>query len=115
MNTDEKQTTEVVDDTNAAISGFLGNSPYLQFDEGGELTGIYLGCQREDDPFNPGEQRMSYLMDVDGEQKGLGSGSKRLAKAFLKVNPKVGDYVKIKRLGEGFDTQYEVEANPLPF
>lgn len=112
---DDKKIVEAVDDTNAPIGDFLGNSQFLQFDEEGRIEGSYLGCQLEDDNFNPGQQRVSYMFDMDGEQKGFGSSSKRLAKAFLKANPKVGETVRITRTGEGFDTQYEVEVNPLPF
>lgn len=110
-----KKEEATTDDTNAPIGAFLGNSQYLQFDEEGVIEGSYLGCQLEDDNFNPGQQRVAYLFDLDGEQKAFSSSSKRLAKAFLKANPKVGDTVRITRTGEGYDTQFDVEANPTPF
>ncbi len=104
----------------SALEDFIGSGSgaFLKFDESGEpIEGIYKGCEMEDDPFKPGEPRMVYSLEVDGQPRTLASGSKRLAKALLKKNPKVGDYIKITRSGSGFDTDYEVEVSKdgMPF
>lgn len=110
-------TDEAKTGPNDILAGFLGNSGFLKFEDTGEpLEGIYRGCKLEPDPFGEGE-RIAYTLDVNGEPKVLGSGSKRLAKEVLRVNPKNGTYVKIYRIGSGFDTTYKMEVSPdgMPF
>jgi hypothetical protein len=114
MADETKQTTSV----NDPIKDFLGSGGFLKFtDEQPTIEGIYLGCNIEDDPFNPGQQRMIYDIEIDGERKTLTSSSKRLATGVLQANPNAGAFIKITRIGEGFDTQYKVEINQdgMPF
>lgn len=92
------------------------NSPYLRFDaDGTPIIGVWLGYEWEEDNFNPGQKRPVYLIEVNQEKKMLSSSSRRLAQAVLKANPKTGDFIKVTRVGEGFDTNYEVEISEIPF
>lgn len=85
---------------------------YLNFKaRGNVIEGIYQGYTIEEDTFNPGQKRPIYAIEVEGKQKKLGSSSKRLANAFLDVNPEKGDFIRITRTGERFNTQFSVEKS----
>jgi hypothetical protein len=93
-----------------------GTAGYIKFDESGEpIEGVYLGFELEDDNFNPGEKRPVYNIEIDHDKKALGSSSKRLARAMLAARPKVGDFIRITRTGDGYDTNYAVETSDIPF
>lgn len=94
---------------NNPLASFVGKSNFINFEEGG-VEGIYKGVSQEEDPFTAGEIRLVYVIEIEGEEKKLSSRSKRLAKEFLKKNPKVGDFIRITRSGEGFKTDYELEV-----
>lgn len=93
-----------------------GTGQYIKFDETGEpIEGIYLGYEMEDDHFNPGQKRIVYELEINNEKKALASGAKRLARAMLAAKPEVGNFIRITRLGEGFETNYTVETSEIPF
>lgn len=96
-----------------AAGGF--NSQYLKVEAGVPIEGIYLGYTMEDDRFNPGKKRVVYEIEVNQQKKFLGSGSKRLAQAMLAADPTVGEFVRITRKGAGFETDYLVETQDIPF
>ncbi len=116
-----EETTAPQSSVNDPIKEFLGNTGgFLSFGQGDDnhpVEGVYVGCNIEDDPFNPGRQRISYDIEVDGETKSLVSGSKRLATAMLEANPEPGILLRItKILGTTqYDTTFTVETNPTPF
>lgn len=115
----QEETEETTEETggNSALKNFVGSatSKYLKFDETNTIEGVYLGCRMEDDPFNPGQVRMVYEFEIDQQPKVLNSGSNRLAKAFLKADPKLGQFIRVIRVGEGFNTNYKVDVSDLPF
>lgn len=106
---------------NDPIKQFLGNTGvFINFGQGDEnhpIEGIYVGCNIEDDPFNPGRQRMVYEIEIADETKSLVSGSKRLAQQMLDVNPEPGVFIKITRIlgATQYDTTFKVETSPTPF
>lgn len=102
-------------DTLQDFAGGGGNSQYLKMEVNVPIEGIYLGYTMEDDRFNPGKKRVVYELEVNQQKKFLGSGSKRLAQAMLAANPNVGEFVRITRIGIGFDTNYKVETQDIPF
>lgn len=100
-----------------AIKDFLGPSQYLGFTEDNDFTieGRFMGLTNEDDPFNPGQTRLVLSFEIEDPKEGkviktLGTGSRKLAKKLMALNPKVGDLVRIKRYGEKFETNYEVKV-----
>ena len=103
---------------NEALKDFAagGASQYIKFDEYENVVeGIYIGYSIEDDNFNPGQQKVVYELEMANERKIISSGSKRLARAVLKSEPKEGQFIRITRTGEGFDTNYEVTTSDIPF
>ncbi len=92
-----------------------GTSQYIKFDEMNPVEGIYTGFSLEPDVFNPGEQRVIYDLEINNERKTIASSSKRLARAVLAAKPEAGNFIRITRTGEGFDTNYTVETSDLPF
>lgn len=99
------------------LQDFLGDADFVSFDESNEpITGVYIGFEFVEDNFNPGKQKVNYLLEIENEQKALSSASKRLARAFIGAKPAIGNFIKITRTGEGFDTQYKVEVSEdIPF
>jgi hypothetical protein len=94
------------DDLNNFVSG-----NYLSWKDKDTIEGVYVGFRVEKDPFGKkdSDKRAVYTLNIDGEEKQLGSKSKRLARAILDANPKFGDKIRIVRGGAGFDTVYGVE------
>lgn len=94
------------------IDEFLGPSQFLKFTPENDFTieGIFRGLKVEDDQFNPGQKRLVIDIEVDGEIRKLGTGSKRLAKKLLSAKVTPGTHFKILRFGEGFETNYEVRV-----
>lgn len=93
------------------------STTFIKFDDfdGEPIEAIYLGYAVEDDNFNPGEKKIVYELEINNERKALGSSSKRLARAMLAANVEAGNFVRITRMGEGFETNYTVETSDIPF
>ena len=106
-------TTTTSNDLQGFASG--GDSQYIKMETGIPVEGLYLGYTMEDDKFNPGDKRIVYQLEIGQLKKFLGSGSKRLARAILAANPAVGEFIRITRVGVGFDTNYKVETQDIPF
>jgi hypothetical protein len=105
---------------NDPLKEFLNSGGSANFgEENNPIEGIYVGCTMEDDSFNPGRQRMVYDIEIEGENKQLTSGSKRLAKEMLSVDPIPGDFIRITRIlgATPYDTTFKVEKSPegIPF
>lgn len=100
-----------------AITDFLNeSSDFLSFDNsGGVIAGLYTGVALEEDRWNPGKKRMVYSFEIGGKTKKLGSGSTRLAKEFARVDAQPGEFLKITRTGDRFDTQFSIEKSDIPF
>lgn len=102
-----------------ALSGFAtGGGQYIKFDDSNEpIEGLYVGYFIEDDPFNPGRQRVNYQIEIDQQERILASGSKRLAKEIAEKQPTPGSFIKITRVpGETqYDTTFTVETSDIPF
>lgn len=93
-----------------------GGSQYIRFSaETPTFEGVYLGYEFEDDTFNPGEKKVVYHIEIDRERKMLSTGSKRLARAIIAAKPVVGEFIRVTRVGESFETDYKVETSELPF
>ena len=81
-------------------------SPYIKFEDGEPVTGIYKGAKLVEDTFNKGEQTMEYTLDVEGVEKTFKSRSVKLAN--LVKNYEKGDKVEVVKTGIGFDTIWYV-------
>ena len=84
---------------------------YLSFKVTPIIRGAYKQSYVEDDPFakKPGEKRVVYILEVNGEDKKLTSKSKRLASAIFGLKLNAGELIEIERIGVSFDTEYRVE------
>ena len=92
------------------IDNFLAeadkNSPYIKFEDGEPVTGIYKGAKLVEDTFNKGEQTMEYTLEVDKVSKTFKSRSVKLASQIKEH--KDGDEIEVVKTGIGFDTNWYV-------
>jgi len=89
-------------DINQFIADVEKASPFIRFEDGEPVVGIYKGAKAVEDTFNKGEQTMEYTLDVDGIDKTFKSRSVKLARLISKF--KEGDRLEIVKTGTGFDT-----------
>jgi hypothetical protein len=97
-----------VSDLDKWISEADKNSPFLKFEDGEPVEGVFRGAKIIDDPFKVGEQTMEYTLDVDGVKKTFKSKSTKLARLFHKFA--VGDEVQVVKTGESFKTLWYVDS-----
>ena len=83
-------------------------SPYVKFEDGEPITGIYKGAKLVEDTFNKGEETMEYTLDVDGVEKTFKSRSVKLAGQIK--DHKEGTKLQVVKTGIGFETNWYVEA-----
>jgi hypothetical protein len=83
------------------------NSPFLKFEEGEPVVGLYRGAKMIDDTFNPGKKTMEYTLEVEGVKKTFKSGSAKLARLIKPI--KDGDEIQLVKTGTSFKTQWYLE------
>lgn len=99
-------------DTTSIFKKFIGDSPWVKFDEEGTpIEGIYKGVREEQSNLDPEKMTLIYSIEIDGKVKELTCGSKRLAGLFMQKQPKIGAYIGITRKGKGTKTTYELVVN----
>ena len=91
------------------LKEFTGGD-FLRFSETNPIKGKYINHGIEEDPFNKGKKRIRYIFEIDGEEKTLTSGSKRLAGKFISIKPEKGDMISIEQTGSGYDTNFIVKT-----
>jgi len=97
-----------MDDIAKFLAEEEAKSPYVKFEDGEPITGIYKGAKLVEDTFNKGEETMEYTLDVDGVKKTFKSRSVKLASQIK--DHKEGTELQIVKTGIGFDTNWYVEA-----
>lgn len=86
-------------------------SPFLKFESGDAIHGVYTGYQMIADPFNPDKEKVRYKIEVAGKTKYFDSANSRIAMTF--DNIAIGEEVIIAATGEGMKRRYSVAlANP---
>ena len=82
-------------------------SPYISWEEGEPVKGIFKGAKQVDDEFNAGQTTMEYTLEVDKVEKTFKSKSVKLAR--LLAGFKIGDNLQLVKTGESFKTIWYVE------
>jgi hypothetical protein len=85
------------------------NSKFIKLADGEKFTGKYLGYQKGSFRGTP---LIEYKFEITGEAKIFSSGSNKLATRMDNVDK--GKIVTVKRFGEGYETNYEVEIEGQP-
>ena len=88
------------------IADLQKKSPFLVFEDGVAITGIYKGVKIVDNSFDPGTVIPMYALEIEGIVKTFKSGSGKLAKTMKEV--KVGETVQITKTGSSFKTEWQV-------
>jgi hypothetical protein len=70
-------------------------SPFLKIVDNDYVDVAYKGFRMIEDNFNPGKQKVRYLVELDGEEKYFDSGSARVMLSFDTCLE--GDIVRIKK------------------
>ena len=81
-------------------------STFIRIGDGESITAVFKSAKEIDDTFNKGQTKISYLMEVDGEEKALESMSASLARQMANIEE--GEIVKISRTGDGRNTKWVV-------
>ena len=93
------------------IASFLAEadkkSPYITWEEGEPVVGIFKGAKQVDDEFNDGQVTMEYTLEVEKVEKTFKSKSVKLAR--LLAGFKLGDKIQFVKTGESFKTLWYVE------
>lgn len=92
------------------------NSPYLSIDDGESVRVIQLRSMKPMEKLDPKTGAMNAIMhmemDIETEDgirmKTMDSGSSRLINVFEENKIDVGSSFLLKKIGEKFDTRYEV-------
>lgn len=82
-------------------------SPYLRIPDNGEVIAVYKGWKEIDDPFNPKQKRIRYVLEVDGQEKYFDNNSVKLMLVFDTIA--IGEMVKIIKRVEGKKIRYYAE------
>ena len=81
-------------------------STFIKVGDGESIIATFKKAQEVEDNFNPGQTKINYTLEVDGEPKILGSMSASLARQMSGI--KEGDLVQISRSGEARSTKWVV-------
>lgn len=80
------------------------NSKFLRLADGETITAVFQGFKFVQSAFDADKEVVRYSLKTPEGEKLWDTGSKVIAEFFDKVSP--GTPVKIKRFGEGRDTEY---------
>ena len=81
-------------------------SPFLKIADNESVDVIYRGFRMIEDNFNPGKQKVRYIVELDGEEKNFDSGSARVMLSFDTCLE--GDLVRVKKEVVNDKTRYSV-------
>ena len=81
-------------------------STFVKVGDGESITAVFKKAVEVEDTFNPEQMKINYTLEIDGEQKILGSMSVSLARQM--ANIKEGEIIKISRSGEARNTKWAV-------
>ena len=81
-------------------------SSFVKLESGESFTGKFLGCR--EGSFK-GQPLIEYKFNINGDEKVFSSGATKLARQMNRVE--IGEEVSIKKIGEGYDTTYEVSQS----
>lgn len=95
-------------DIQALVKKIDENSPFLSFDERGEVTGVFKWIKEEDDSFDPGTKCYNVCLEINGKQKMFKTKSGRFVKELALANVHKGDTLKITKTGTRMQTRYTV-------
>lgn len=83
------------------------NAKYFEIANGQEKRVKFLYAEEVPNEFNGGKDTiMRYWLEEDGKRKPWDRASKQLMREMAKVSE--GDFIIIKRMGEGKDTIYSI-------
>jgi hypothetical protein len=71
------------------------------------VIAVYRGWREIDDPFNPKQKRIRYVLEVDGQEKYFDNNSVKLMLVFDTIA--IGEMVKIMKKVEGKKIRYYAE------
>jgi len=91
-------------DLNDFIAEADRTSKFIKFTDGEPVTGIYKGAKLIKDSFNPDQETMEYILEVDGVEKTFNSKSVKLARQVAEL--KKDDKVEFVKTGLGFETNW---------
>jgi hypothetical protein len=97
------------------------HSPFLKIPDDGEVEVCYLGFKEVDDTRNPGQTKMRFEVELNGDKKWFESASGRIAMSFDSYTP--GDIIIIRKdIVKGKNTyssrkagEKQAEPEDLPF
>lgn len=84
------------------------HSPFLKIADNSEVVVMYKGFKEVEDSRNPGETKIRYIVELDGDDKWFESASARVAMSMDTI--KEGEFIKIKKEVKNNQTRYYVEA-----
>ena len=80
---------------------------FLKIEDGGQVEAVYIGAEDAPSNFDRTKTNVRYRLKIDGAEKWLESGSRRLSEQMSKFEE--GDTLIIKRVGQFKDTSYTVD------
>jgi hypothetical protein len=83
------------------------NNPFLTFEEGEPVVGVFKSVNIIDDTFNKGEKTLEYTITVDGIDKSFKSKSGKLARQIKGF--KEGETIRIVKTGTSLQTIWYVD------
>jgi len=100
------------------------HSPFLKIADNSEVLVMYKGYKEIEDNRNPGQMKIRYIVELDGDDKWFESAAARVAMSMDSVQE--GEFIKIKKEVKGSQTRYfvetekkeeeeEINEEPLPF
>ena len=94
-------------DINDFIAAVEKESPFVKFEDGEPVEGLYKGTKTVEDTFNKGEETLEHTIEVDGVEKSFKSRSIKLARLLSKI--KKDDKIQVVKTGQAFDTLWYVK------
>jgi len=95
-----------VNDLESYIAEMDKKSPFIKFEEGIPVEGIYRGAKIVDNTFDPTKKSVEYTLEIDGIKKTFKSGSGNLARMIKPI--KDGETIEVVKTGEAFKTRWYV-------